>query len=238
MIKSYKYCLILVSVSGLYLPAGAYADSWDVTQTVDTKGHINLTQSNGTASIQAINAVNLGDASTVKAIQGVNTNGNDISLVQSGKGNKQAANYIKAKRIENSSQTVSARNANLTSSGNNNIQALNLAIAQETNGLTQTVNLTGAATFTLNNATNTKQAGNYLDTDTVVGDIQQSFTLPSNISYSDTNGSNNVQAGNLLIRSNTGSVNGTISQNYSANSVTVTTSTNTTQTANYIGLKN
>lgn len=238
MIKSYEYCLILVSVSGLYLPVGACADSWDITQTVNTTSDINLAQSNSTNSIQAINAVSLGDNSTVKAVQGVDTNGHNINLTQSGNGNKQAANYIKAKHIENSSQTVNAKNVTLSSSGDNNIQALNLAIAQDTTGLTQTVNLTGAANFTLINATNTKQAGNYLDTDNVVGNVNQSFTIPSDINYSDSNGSNNIQAGNLLIRSNTGSVNGTISQNYSANSVTVTTSTNATQTANYIGLKN
>ena len=238
MIKFCEYCLIIVSVSGLYLPVAACADSWDVTQTVNTTGDINLEQSNSTTSIQAINAVNLGDNSTVKAVQGVDTNGHNINLTQSGNGNKQAANYIKAKHIENSSQTVNAKNVTLSSSGDNNIQALNLAIAQDTTGLTQTVNLTGAANFTLINATNTKQAGNYLDTDNVVGNVNQSFTIPSDINYSDSNGSNNIQAGNLLIRSNTGSVNGTISQNYSANSVTVTTSTNATQTANYIGLKN
>jgi hypothetical protein len=227
----------------------ACADSWEVSQALTVSNNIILTQTGGSNSTQAINAVNLGSSSSVRGSQTVTATGHDITLSQDGSGtnNTQAANLIIAGTIgtgtaNSMTQSISAANVTLDGSGSNNTQALNMAKATTTGGLSQTITLSGSATFTLpSGSSNNIQAGNYLNTDDINGDISQVFEGTSgntSIAYTDS-GTNNLQAGNVLIRKNGGSLSGTVTQRFNADLVTINGSTpqGSTQAANYFKLK-
>lgn len=228
----------------------ACADSWEVSQALTVSNNIILTQTGGSNSTQAINAVNLGSSSSVRGSQTVTATGHNITLSQDGSGtnNTQAANLIIAGTIgtgtaNSMTQNISAANVTLGGSGSNNTQALNMAKATTTDGLSQTVTLSGSATFTLpSGSSNNIQAGNYLNTDNINGDISQVFTETSgnnNVTYSD-GGTNNLQAGNVLIRKDGGSLSGTVTQRFNATSVTIggsSTAHGSTKAANYFALK-
>jgi hypothetical protein len=217
----------------------AYADSWDVTQSVTVANDTTLSQAGGSNSTQTMNAVNLGSASTVSGSQNVNTDGHTLNLSQSGDSNKQAANLITAGTIApTTQQNVSAGSVSLQSNGSNNLQALNMAIATNTGGLTQTVTLSRNTAFTVSGSGNV-QAGNYLNTDNITGNISQAFDTP-NITYTDT-GTTNLQAGNIIIRKTGGGFTGTVTQRFNTSGpVTITGGSGaygSTKAANYFAFK-
>ena len=228
----------------------ACADSWEVSQALTVSNNIILTQTGGSNSTQAINAVNLGSSSSVRGSQTVTATGHNITLSQDGSGtnNTQAANLIIAGTIgtgtaNSMTQNISAANVTLGGSGSNNTQALNMAKATTTGGLSQTITLSGSATFTLpSGSSDNTQAGNYLNTDNINGDISQIFEGTSgntSIAYTD-GGTSNLQAGNVLIRKNGGSLSGTVTQRFNATSVTIdgsSTANGSTKAANYFALK-
>ncbi|QTR50528.1 hypothetical protein [Candidatus Thiothrix anitrata] len=186
-----------------------------------------LTQHNTTNAIQALNAINLDASSNVnRADQSVQTGGNALELTQSGEGsnNKQAANLVIAGYINNASQTVSdvgAVSITHTGANSNNIQALNMAIATgssgtQVNGLTQSVNA-ASVSFNIDGGTGNIQAGNYLQANSA-DDVTQQFIVTGNVTYAGT-GTNNLQAGNAVIKETGGASITNLTQTFSANNV-------------------
>lgn len=208
-ITLFSTCLLLASAS--------YADSWDVTQSVTLNANsTTLAQNGGSGSLQAINAINLGTSSTVKGSQTVNAAGHTLTLdQQNGSNNTQAANYINAGTVgktgSSATQSVTADSVNLSTNAANSKQALNMINATNAGNVSQTVTVNNA-TFKLNtNAADNYQAGNYLKTDNITGNITQTFNVSNgsgSITFKNdqgTNNSRNIQAANVLIRKTGGS---------------------------------
>lgn len=303
-----------IVVSGFHLlivAGGVCADSWEISQSL-TSNTVNQQQllQNGTTSnsLQAMNAANLGSASSVIGLQTVTmTNGNllldqrentdsnkqaanlivadaigdgsngsmrqvvdvgtQLTLSQYGTNNTQALNLaIASSNIEGLQQEVSIasgsvelnqragssggkQSANMaiadaigdgnsgsvvqtvnadailsSQDGTNNIQAINMVEANDVGGLNQIISSNNISQEIVVGATNNTQALNYIDTDGVTGDINQSVTAINHSAVN--NGDNsNVIAGNLLARSAFGGFVGQVTQNFRGSSVTITGST-------------
>lgn len=211
------------------------------SQTVNATGHtLTLKQQNGSNNTQAANMLK---ATTVAPFtQSVTAQTVSLTQANTTTGNTQAANYINAGTVgatgSSVSQNVSANAVNLTANntgtgtGTNSKQALNMIISDTTGNITQNVTTT-TANFNLDaNASNTYQAGNYLETSNITGTITQNFNNDSSgsITFQTKNGNsdntlkknNNVQAANILIYKSNGSVpSDTINQNAYTNKITV-----------------
>jgi len=240
---------LLLSISLLGITP-LQADSWDVTQHVIAATNTALFQENSSGSVQALNAIQLGDTGTLShAEQSVDTGGYDLTLSQTGTGggNRQAANLIIVGHITDASQSVTVGGARLTRAGegNDNVQALNMAIATSTgvqiDALAQDVTASSVA-FELNGGSGNIQAGNYLQASSVSsapGFLTQNFSVSGTVTYNES-GLYNLQAGNVVIKEDGALFSGAVTQDFSATNVVpgyhgINETTGSVKAANYFG---
>jgi len=240
----------LLLSTGLLGTTPLQADSWDVTQHVATATDTVLSRESSIGSVQALNAIQLGDTSTLSHVeQSVDTGGHDLTLSETGTGdgNRQAANLIIAGHITDASQSVTVGGARLTraDAGNDNVQALNMAIATGTgvqiDALEQHVTASSVA-FELNGGSGNIQAGNYIQAGSVSsapGFLTQNFSVSGTVTYNET-GLLNLQAGNVVIKENGAMFSGEVTQDFSATNVVpayhgINETTGSVKAANYFG---
>jgi hypothetical protein len=185
MMKHVKTTMIASAIALSLGTANVLADSWTITQefTLSNTATQSIIQNGGTTnSVQAINNINLdGSGRTVN---------------------------------DSSSQTLTI-DTDITldqdAAGNNNIQAINNALVNTVNGLTQTLQPDTAAQtvkleqgFSGTTGTGNDQAVNRVK-GTTITKLNQSITGTITLDLDQANGvENNVQAGNLIDASTTG----------------------------------
>lgn len=229
----------------------AYSESWTITQKVILGSSTSLQQgsiSPNTVSVQALNGVSLMGGTVTSATQTVTATGQTVTLESNGGSNNvQAGNYIKAGTITSASQSFSSGIVNLKildtkGTPSSNIQALNFAHAadgEEIIGeLTQSVTV-GSMNFNVAGGDHNIQAGNFAQANKVTTSVTQSFNATGNITYTG-NGTSNLQAGNVFIKSSA-AMSGTVTQNFSAANITAdfagTFGSGSIKAANYFAVR-
>lgn len=138
-----KTTLSLTSAITLALVTGtASADSWDLTQSTVIGSNTTITQTDSTAqSIQAINAIRVGDGANIKgnASQEISLDDFELTLLQDGStaNSTQAGNYATGSTIGDNVDGAFAQNHSATgdlnlnqfTTGDSNTQAMNFAEA-------------------------------------------------------------------------------------------------------------
>lgn len=232
----YKLALASMAFNFAYF-SSAFAADWNITQaTTLSVAAPELTQTNATESIQAINGVVLDESNDdiVNARQSINAAGSSVSLTQSGVGTNdsvQALNVASARSISGLTQEViGLDSAQLTmepTAGSGNVQALNYSRAEgDTENLTQS--LSGTSMITVNNSSGNVQAANYAESGTYSGDLLQVTTL-------NTLDVTNLGGTDMRVNSVQGDTSGATSVTQTSNIGTVTVNGPSTVVINHVG---
>lgn len=249
--KMLKKLPLTVAITTLLMSANAMADSWKVVQEVTPGANITMQQTNTTttASVQALNSINLAPDPIPSNIdtdstQTVTLGTHDLTLTQdvSTTGSTQAANWGAADKITDLTQSITTtgdiqlnQNALI---GNSNTQAINGVKASTIEELSQSIT-TASLDMNQEGAQKNTQTGNLISAIEALpatGVTQTIATGTLNMEQKTT--TTGFQAGNALLTA-TGGLGGAISQTTTttgASTIVQDAANNSYQAINYAGI--
>ncbi len=240
---------VLCQGSFLLATSVACADGWSITQDVDLDNHLTMSQTGSAQASQALNHISIDKNATTGTLensrQTIRFGGKDLTLRQAASTHSsyQAANLITAGQVTNTQQTLTGVGVlhfhQAADIGDGNVQAGNAIISL--NALPSQFHQRVTAdevVFEQEGGANNIQAGNFARTGEA--DITQGFDVTSgNVLYYQA-GTDNVQAGNVVLMESS-SLNSSVTQNFTAAGIRVdyssTDSNGSVKTANYFHQK-